>query len=311
MRDNVYRIIRTAIPEPGRRNLVEAYINSLERELEKTREKSITDELTGVDNRRSFEVALKRMITRALRIQTTATKKDTKPKSIISCITNGWDYPLSCIMADIDHFKNVNDTYGHQTGDIALKFFAEYIRSSLSETDAMGRFGGEEFIIGLEGVSYFDAFNKLSQMRESVKTKKVADQVTLKFSAGISSAEFNPEIALIYNKTILSALRRYIDGKKDAKEIKNIAKRLDSDSDQVATWFENIRTAANDFLAGTKIKSMEDMFVSHRGDFCRFLFIQRADQALYRAKETGRDKVCIWTPDGIIDDINQVKTPNS
>ncbi|MEW6068230.1 MAG: diguanylate cyclase [Nitrospirota bacterium] len=94
----------------------------LQHELEKL---AITDSLTGVFNRTKFHELIKKEIERARR----------------------YNHPLSMIMFDIDHFKKVNDTYGHTSGDYVLKALTQVVRENLRETDYLIRWGGEEFII--------------------------------------------------------------------------------------------------------------------------------------------------------------------
>ena len=302
MRDKVLGIIRTSIPEPGRRNLVVAYINALERELDRAREKAITDDLTGIDNRRAFEIALKRMISRSLQIQVSASLHG-KAKSIFTCITKGWEYPVSCVMTDIDHFKEVNDTFGHQTGDAALRFFSLYLAGKLTDTDALGRFGGEEFIVGLEGYNHIKAFDLIDNVRKGIQGRPVTEDLVIKFSAGISSSEHNPEIVMLYSKKIVTALLDYLKGKSIAKPLSEISRRLRKKEDQIEHWFSTIQEMGNEFIdKGCKCE-MQDLLTHKRSDFACYIFEHRADLALYRAKETGRDKVCVWTPDGIIETI--------
>ncbi|WP_092235112.1 histidine kinase N-terminal 7TM domain-containing diguanylate cyclase [Desulfobacula phenolica] len=83
------------------------------------------DSLTGVFNRRQFEIQAEIEMRRSIRMNT----------------------PLSVLMFDIDHFKNVNDTWGHQCGDQVLKEFAATIAANIRDVDHLGRFGGEEFIL--------------------------------------------------------------------------------------------------------------------------------------------------------------------
>ncbi len=83
------------------------------------------DSLTGLFNRRRFETILAGEFKKALRYQ----------------------YPLSCMMLDIDHFKQVNDKYGHQTGDVVLRELAQIIQKNIREVDSAARWGGEEFVI--------------------------------------------------------------------------------------------------------------------------------------------------------------------
>ena len=84
-----------------------------------------TDELTKLSNRRSFNDRLASALSAAIR----------------------HDYPLSMIMADLDHFKVVNDTFGHGEGDKVLKAFADLLRETIRAEDVAARWGGEEFIV--------------------------------------------------------------------------------------------------------------------------------------------------------------------
>ena len=90
---------------------------------EHLRRLSLIDMLTRVKNRRSFDQDLSRELARGARYM----------------------QPLSCLFIDVDHFKKVNDTYGHQAGDVALKQIAQLVRRQLRQTDHLARYGGEEF----------------------------------------------------------------------------------------------------------------------------------------------------------------------
>jgi diguanylate cyclase (GGDEF)-like protein len=86
---------------------------------------AVTDPLTGLHNRRSLYSHLEREFIRSQR----------------------YKHPFAVAMLDLDHFKQVNDTYGHQTGDRVLKFLADVLRQTTRNTDVPGRFGGEEFMV--------------------------------------------------------------------------------------------------------------------------------------------------------------------
>ncbi len=86
---------------------------------------AVTDTLTRVFNRMKYYEIMKREIER----------------------TKRYDHPLSIIMFDIDHFKKVNDTYGHTAGDYVLRTLTQIVKENLRETDYLVRWGGEEFII--------------------------------------------------------------------------------------------------------------------------------------------------------------------
>jgi len=93
--------------------------------LDRVEALSVTDPLTGLFNRRRFEDILDAEFNKATRYST----------------------PLSCLMIDIDHFKSVNDTYGHAAGDIVIRDTAQIIKKSVRNVDTACRWGGEEFIV--------------------------------------------------------------------------------------------------------------------------------------------------------------------
>jgi diguanylate cyclase (GGDEF)-like protein len=108
-------------------------IEERERELmeanERLRHVSQTDALTGLDNRRYIETRLEEMYEHSARL----------------------GEPFSCVMVDLDRFKSVNDTYGHQAGDLVLKQLAKILKHEVREIDHAGRYGGEEFMLLLAG----------------------------------------------------------------------------------------------------------------------------------------------------------------
>ena len=123
-----------------------------ERQLEEINEKlqrmSMTDGLTGIANRRSLEEKLKDMFEHSLRLHE----------------------PLSVVMCDIDRFKSVNDTYGHQAGDDVLKQFAQVLHHEAREIDRVGRYGGEEFMLLLPGTVLDAAVTFAERVRQSIES---------------------------------------------------------------------------------------------------------------------------------------------
>jgi diguanylate cyclase (GGDEF)-like protein len=95
------------------------------REKETYRELSEHDALTGINNRRYFDDKLAELLNIALR----------------------YERPLSLIMFDIDRFKDINDAYGHETGDIVLKELSAVVKKELRNADFFARYGGEEFMV--------------------------------------------------------------------------------------------------------------------------------------------------------------------
>lgn len=97
--------------------------------------------------------------------------------------------PLSCILGDIDNFKYINDNFGHLTGDAVLKKIAAILKSNIRETDIVGRYGGEEFLIILPGVDSADAFLVAEKVRSKIAqtdVEKIAPGLSLTISFGIS-----------------------------------------------------------------------------------------------------------------------------
>jgi diguanylate cyclase (GGDEF)-like protein len=108
---------------------------------------AITDGLTGLYNRRHMEDRLREMFEHSTRLHE----------------------PLSCVMFDLDHFKSVNDTYGHQAGDEVLKQLAALLREVAREVDKVGRYGGEEFIVLLPGTVLDAAVTFAERARQRVE----------------------------------------------------------------------------------------------------------------------------------------------
>lgn len=116
--------------------------------FEKTLRIAIKDDLTGLHNRRYFNERLLDELERVKRY----------PKE-----------PVSLLMADIDLFKNINDTYGHQRGDAVLIWFAELIQKTLRKSDIVARYGGEEFAILLINTDRQKAFEVAEDLRRAVE----------------------------------------------------------------------------------------------------------------------------------------------
>ena len=117
---------------------------------ERLRYMSQTDGLTGLANRRHIEHELDEMFAHAVRL----------------------NEPLSCVMCDLDRFKSVNDTYGHQAGDAVLKEFARILRHEAREkVDRVGRYGGEEFLLLLPGTVLDAAVTFAERVRKEVESR--------------------------------------------------------------------------------------------------------------------------------------------
>lgn len=102
--------------------------------------------------------------------------------------------PLSVIMLDIDHFKSVNDKYGHHGGDQVLQIFAEACQEVIRNTDLMGRVGGEEFAMLLPDTPMKAAFNLAERLRERItKYPYLAGDMLIEITASLGVAELHSD----------------------------------------------------------------------------------------------------------------------
>jgi diguanylate cyclase (GGDEF)-like protein len=103
--------------------------------------------------------------------------------------------PLSLIVVDVDHFKKINDTWGHPAGDTVLVKVASRLRSCIRALEALGRYGGEEFLVVLPGTSLGAAMAVAERMRAAVaaQPETLGDTtLNLTVSAGVASTEQFP-----------------------------------------------------------------------------------------------------------------------
>jgi diguanylate cyclase (GGDEF)-like protein len=135
--------------------------------LERMSQMAVTDGLTELANRRSFDRSLERELTRAART----------------------DGRLSVVLIDIDHFKALNDTYGHVTGDTVLRQIAGALRDCGREYDTIARYGGEEFAAVLPGCSSALALQVAERLRRAVE--EAATDVPVTASAGVATYPYD------------------------------------------------------------------------------------------------------------------------
>ena len=154
---------REALEEATKR--AETKLAEQARTIEALSERLRVDPLTGLLNRRALEADLPKEIARARR----------------------YGYPLALLMADIDDFKYVNDTFGHQTGDKVLARLGELFTAVVRESDSVYRYGGEEFLCILPHTSCRDAQNLAERLRaESRRRIFVAHQSSEHLSVSLS-----------------------------------------------------------------------------------------------------------------------------
>jgi len=179
---------------------------------------SITDPLTRIYNRRYLDRRLEEEVVRSKR----------------------YSLDLSVLMLDIDHFKKINDKYGHQAGDVTLSILGSLIKTALRDSDLVARYGGEEFLIICTGTPIDEASSVAERLRQLVESYQI---------------------------------------------------KIPDSSDGGQTIQINISIGAASLSAGVDSKEK---------------LIQAADQALYRAKREGRNRVIVATTE-----VKDSRKPNS
>ena len=153
-------------------------INRLKSDLELMRQEATTDALTGIANRKKFDEEMRGTVTEAMEEGTS----------------------LCLVMMDIDHFKNFNDTYGHQVGDQVLKLLASTLKNGTKGQDTAARYGGEEFAIILPRTDLDGAFRLADALRKTISVKELVNRTTgekmgqITVSAGIAQFEMGEPI---------------------------------------------------------------------------------------------------------------------
>ncbi|MFW6052401.1 MAG: GGDEF domain-containing protein [Desulfosalsimonas sp.] len=143
------------------------------KELEKKlKEQAETDPLTGLYNRRRYEIMFIREFQRVRR----------------------YGGSMSVLVLDLDHFKRINDTYGHGAGDVVLQELADLSRRQLRQVDIIGRLGGEEFIIMLPDTGISEAVTVAERLRKDIEsTEIIVGKNRLYITATIGAAELVKE----------------------------------------------------------------------------------------------------------------------
>ncbi len=134
---------------------------------------STTDSLTQIANRRQLMNQFKMEYLRAARSK----------------------QPISIFLVDLDHFKQVNDTYGHQSGDVALKSAADTLKATLREIDMVGRYGGEEFLAILPNTDGKSAIQVADRFRRALQAQQITlpDNNIINITASIGLHTITPE----------------------------------------------------------------------------------------------------------------------
>lgn len=153
----------------------------LQKALKENRAKLLFDSLTGVGSRLSYDERLEQELARWQR----------------------YDTSFSYAILDIDHFKKINDKYGHSAGDKALKITAKIMADQIRKTDSIFRIGGEEFVLLLPNTNIRQAESLVRKLRETIAKSEIhckQERVVITLSAGLAKPKANDNAGTLYER---------------------------------------------------------------------------------------------------------------
>jgi diguanylate cyclase (GGDEF)-like protein len=199
-----------------------------QREIEQTNQKlqvamgdlerlSNQDALTGIYNRRHLERTLELEISRVKRY--------------------GGD--LALILFDLDHFKRVNDTYGHRAGDAVLCAVAERVSRSIRDIDVFARYGGEEFCVALPATTAAGAMQLAERVRQVIEREPIVfEGVTIRFTTSLGVSELSVDVrnmAELFELADKALYQSKASGRNRVTRLAAPARALDSESKTIGT----------------------------------------------------------------------------
>ena len=176
-------------------------INELKHEVARLRGVLRTDELTGVLNRRGIDEEFLPLFEDAMYAHEHGKRRALEYDD------------LSIVFIDLDDFKKINDTYGHDVGDTALETVSALLARSIRGVDRIGRYGGEEFVIALPGASEEDAYEKASRLLQSIKALSFGEKLPVKLSGSFGVASLDKSDKKSLDGLIEAADKAMYDGK--------------------------------------------------------------------------------------------------
>lgn len=181
------------------------YADQLRNNLEQSLEMAVTDPLTGLHNRRYITSRLRQAIDSA----------------------NNGGAPVSVLIADIDHFKRVNDTWGHDAGDAVLKEFAKRIIDGLRALDLASRYGGEEFVVMMPGAGLAEAAIAAERLRGRIEASAFeipgSDPINVTVSIGLAQLSADEDMQSLLRRADAALYEAKTEGRNRVQAATNAA----------------------------------------------------------------------------------------
>ncbi len=186
-------------------------IEAMRRDLDDVRREAMTDALTGLANRKQFDIALREAAAAAME----------------------QDQPLALLMVDIDHFKKFNDTHGHVTGDQVLKLVARTLAEHATDKVTAARYGGEEFAFIMRDTPIRDAAAMGEKIRRAVASRQIVKRSTseklgaITLSIGVASYQLGESLGRLVQRADAALYRAKKSGRNrvlaDAEDVSRAA----------------------------------------------------------------------------------------
>jgi diguanylate cyclase len=205
------------------------------------------------------------------------------------------ELPRIITIADIDHFKYVNDTYGHDAGDEVLKAVSKEMSRSIRETDYLGRWGGEEFLMIFTSGDKSGIKKHLNEIRENISQYNILTndnekiRVTMSYGA-VSISDIPEALYLLGTESRPKIIEALHDSSYSAKE-NEIAKTIYKCAVRYAQEKKKDETCCHYNNSPIDIILNPDSALELAIEFA----LKRADQSLYKAKKEGRNRVIIYS----------------
>lgn len=165
-------------------------VKELRKEISRLKKMVVKDEVTGILNRRGFYERISEFFNDVVFFKKDRVPREKRKEFVVK--------DLAILFIDIDNLKRINDIYGHAAGDKVIKIVAKIIEGNIRKSDFAGRWGGDEFVVGLVGSTEGSAFKVAQIIKDkSLEDKRISTYKGVKTSLSIGAAEVDDSVLSI------------------------------------------------------------------------------------------------------------------